>query len=164
MRNIKTYRNIDEYIQKKIDKIPFLSHIKVTKEFYLLSFFAFLFFIIFLRLFWLQIFNHSYYEDLLSRQHVSQSFLKAKRGNIFAYDKSGKPVQLTENITMYNIFVDPKFVWDKPRFIELLTPVIYSHLCEMYGMKQITKENCIKNLEIYTKKEILPKEPQFFYY
>ncbi|MDD3263036.1 MAG: penicillin-binding protein 2 [Candidatus Absconditabacteria bacterium] len=164
MRNIKTYRNIDEYIQKKIDKIPFLSHIKVTKEFYLLSFFAFLFFIIFLRLFWLQIFNHSYYEDLLSRQHVSQSFLKAKRGNIFAYDKSGKPVQLTENITMYNIFVDPKFVWDKPRFIQLLTPVIYSHLCEMYGMKQITKENCIKNLEIYTKKEILPKEPEFFYY
>jgi len=164
MRNIKTYRNMDEYIQKKLDKIPFLNHIRVTREFYLLVFFGFLFFILFLRLFWLQIFNHSYYEDLLSRQHVSQSFLKAKRGNIYAYDKSGKPVQLTENITMYNIFVDPKFVWDKPRFIELLTPVIYSHLCEMYWMKQITKENCIKNLEIYAKKDILPKEPEFFYY
>lgn len=164
MRNIKTYRNMDEYIQKKLDKIPFLNHIRVTREFYLLVFFGFLFFILFLRLFWLQIFNHNYYEDLLSRQHVSQSFLKAKRGNIYAYDKSGKPVQLTENITMYNIFVDPKFVWDKPRFIELLTPVIYSHLCEMYWMKQITKENCIKNLEIYAKKDILPKEPEFFYY
>jgi hypothetical protein len=31
-------------------------------------------------------------------------------------------------------------------------------------MKQITKENCIKNLEIYAKKDILPKEPEFFYY
>jgi hypothetical protein len=34
----------------------------------------------------------------------------------------------------------------------------------MYGMKQITKESCIKNIEIYTKKTILPKEPEFFYY
>lgn len=164
MKNIKTYRNIDEYIQKKLDKIPWLSHIRVTKEFYLLIFFGFLFFVLFLRLFWLQLFNHSYYEDLLSDQHVSQSLLKAKRGNIFAYDKAGKPVQLTENITMYNVFVDPKFVWDKPRFIELFTPIVYSHLCEMYGMKQITKESCVKNIELYTKKTILPKEPEFFYY
>lgn len=164
MRNIHSYRNIDEYIQKKLDKIPWLNHIKVTREFYLILFFGFLFFILFIRLFWLQIFNHRYYEDLLSEQHVSQSLLKAKRGNIFAYDKSGKSVQLTENITMYNVFVDPKFIWDKPRFIDLLTPVVYSHLCEMYGMKQITKKNCIKNVELYAKKTILPKEPEFFYY
>lgn len=161
---IHKYRNIDEYLQKKLESISWLRHIKVTREFYLLSFFWFLFFILFIRLFWLQIFNHRYYEDLLSEQHVSQSFLKAKRGNIYAYDKSGKPVQLTENITMYNVFVDPKFIWDKPRFIQLITPIVYSHLCEMYGMKQITKENCIKNIELYAKKDILPKEPEFFYY
>lgn len=164
MRNIHSYRNIDEYLQKKLDKISWLNHLKVTKEFYLLTFFGLLFFIIFIRLFWLQIFNHGYYEDLLSEQHVSQSLLKAKRGNIFAYDKAGKPVQLTENITMYNVFVDPKFIRDKPRFIQLITPVIYSHLCEMYGMKQMTKETCIKNIELYAKKEILPKKPEFFYY
>jgi len=164
MRSIKTYKNIDDYIQKKINKITWLKDIKVTREFYLLIFFWFLFFILFIRLSWLQVFNHKYYEGLLSKQHVSQSLLKAKRWNIFAYDKAGKPVQLTENITMYNIFVDPKFIWDKKRFIDLITPVIYSHMCEMYGMKQMTKENCIKNIEVYTKKEILPKEPEFFYY
>jgi cell division protein FtsI/penicillin-binding protein 2 len=164
MKHIHTYKNIDDYLQKHINKIPWLSHIRITREFYLLVFFAFLFFLIFLRLFWLQILNHQYYEDLLSKQHVSQSLLKAKRGNIFAYDKSGKPVQLTENIAMYNIFVDPKFVWDKPRFIELLTPVIYSHFCETYWMRQMTKESCVKNIESYTKKPILPREPEFFYY
>jgi cell division protein FtsI/penicillin-binding protein 2 len=136
----------------------------VTKEFYLLVFFGFLFFIIFLRLFWLQIINHSYYEDLLSRQHVSQSLLKAKRGNIFAYDKSGKPVQLTENISMYNVFVDPKFIWDKPRFIEIITPIVYSHFCEMNGMKEMSKESCIKNIELYSDKTILPEKPEFFYF
>ncbi len=161
---INKYRNIDDYIQKKIDRIPWLNHLRVTREFYLLVFFVFLFFIIFLRLFRLQILNHGYYESLLSDQHVSQSLLKAKRGNIFAYDKAGKPVQLTENITMYNVFVDPKFVRDKERFIDHLTPVIYSHLCEMYGMKQMTKGSCIKNIELYAKKTILPKEPEFFYY
>ncbi|HCY20807.1 TPA: hypothetical protein DIC40_02965 [Patescibacteria group bacterium] len=79
MKNIHSYRNIDEYIQKKLDKIPWLNHIRVTREFYLILFFGFLFFILFIRLFWLQVFNHSYYEDLLSEQHVSQSLLKAKR-------------------------------------------------------------------------------------
>lgn len=103
-------------------------------------FFGSFFFLIFLRLFWLQLLNHSYYEDLLSKQHVSQSLLKAKRGNIFAYDKSGKPVQLTENITLYNVFVDPKFIWNKSRFIDILTPVVYTHLCEMYGMKEMTNK------------------------
>ncbi len=164
MKTIHRYKNIHDYIQKKIDKIPFLSHIRVTREFYLLVFFVFLFFILFLRLFWLQIINHRYYDDLLNKQHVSQSLLKAKRWNIFAYDKAGKPVQLTENISMYNVFVDPKFIWDKPRFISLLTPTVYSHLCEMYWMKKVTREGCIKNIEIYTKREILPKEPDFFYY
>ena len=79
MRNIKSYRNIDDFIQKKLDKISWLRHIRVTKEFYLLLFFLFLFFVLFLRLAWLQIINHKYYEDLLSEQHVSQSLLKAKR-------------------------------------------------------------------------------------
>lgn len=164
MKHIYSYKNIDDYLQRKIDKIPWLRHIKVTREFYLLLFFGFLFFIIFVKLFWLQIINHNYYENLLSKQHVSQSLLKAKRWNIFAYDKSGKPVQLTDNITMYNVFVDPKFVWDKSRFIDILTPVIYSHFCEMYGMKEMTKESCIRNIEIYTDKEIIPKKPDFFYY
>ena len=158
------YRNFDEYIQKKLQKIPFLKDLKVNKDFYLLAFFLFLFFVVVLRLFWIQVVNHTLYEWLLSKQHVSSSLLKAKRGNIFAYDKSGKPVQLTENITIYNVFVDPKFIWDKPRFLDIITPVVYTHLCEMYGMKQVSKIDCIKNIETYTNKKLLPKTPDFFYY
>jgi hypothetical protein len=50
-------------------------------------------------------------------------------------DKSKQPIQLTENITLYNVFVDPAFIGDKKRFIDLLTPVIYHHLCVINGMK-----------------------------
>ena len=130
----------------------------------MLVFFAFLFFIIFLRLFWIQVIQHGYYDSLLSQQHFSESLLKAKRWNIFAYDKAGKPVQLTENITMYNVVVDPKFIWDKPRFIDIMTPLVYKHFCETFQMKQVSKIDCIKNIEEYTQKQLLPPEPQFFYY
>ena len=112
----------------------------------------------------MQIIDHDYYDGLLNTQHVSQSLLKAKRWNIFAYDKSGKPIQLTENISLYNIYADPKFIWDKPRFIDIMTPVVYKHLCSIYGMKQVDKVECIKNVEEYTNTTLIPKRPDFFYY
>lgn len=127
-------------------------------------FFLFLFFLVFIRLFFLQIINHSYYDTLLNNQHISQSLLKAKRWNIFAYDKSWKPVQLTENISLYTVYADPKFIWDKSRFIDLLTPIVYKHLCEIYQMKQVNQEECIQNIEQYTDIDLLPKKPEFFYY
>lgn len=142
----------------------YLGELWLSKELYVFLFFCFLFLVLILRLFYLQIVMHTYYEDYLNQQHVSQSLLEAKRGQIFALDKSGQPVQLTENITMYNVFVDPKFIWDKQQFIDIITPVIYSHMCIEYGMKKIGKIDCIKNIEKYANKELLPKIPEFFYF
>lgn len=158
------YSSFDIQLEKRLNKIWFLKHLKVTREFYLLVFFCFLFFLILLRLFFLQVLDHKYYDNLLNTQHVSQSLLKAERGNIFAYDKSGKPIQLTENISLYTVYADPKFIWDKPRFIDIMTPVVYKHLCEIYGMKQVDKVSCIKNVEAYTNTTLFPQKPDFFYY
>ena len=120
--------------------------------------------LLFLRLFYLQIIKHTYYDNLLNQQHVSETSLQAKRGNIFADDKAEKHIQLTDNISMYNIFVDPKFIWDKQKFIDIVTPVEYKHLCELYGMLEVDQIQCIKNIEQFTQTEILPIKPQFFYY
>ena len=159
------YSSFDAKLQKIFNWIPLFKNIRVTREFYLLVFFSFLFFIILIRLFFLQVIDHAYYDNLLNVQHVSQSLLKAKRGNIFAYDKSGKPVQLTENISLYNVYADPKFIRDKTRFIDELTPVVYKHLCEIYGMKQIADTTqCIQNIESYADITLIPKKPDFFYY
>ena len=136
---------------------------QVTREVYLLFFFFLLFFILFLRLFILQVVNHAYYDQLLNQQHVSETSLKAKRGDIFADDKAQKHIQLTDTISLYNLYVDPKFVWDKDTFVDVITPLMYTHFCELYGMKEIGPMDCIKNLEIYTQKQILPPAPQFFY-
>ncbi len=125
--------------------------------------FCLLFFILFIRLFFVQIINHNKYDNILNSQHVSQSLLKADRWSIYAYDKSENEVKLTENISMYNVFVDPKFIWDKDRFIELFTPIVYKHLCEINGMKKLEKIDCIKNLEVFARKDLLSKAPDFFY-
>ncbi len=117
-----------------------------------------------MRLFYLQIIEHNYYDNLLNQQHVSETSLKAKRGNIFADDKAEKHIQLTDNISMYNIFVDPKFIRDKEKFVDLMAPVVYKHFCELYGMVEITKIDCIHNIEQFTQTQIIPPKPQFFYY
>ena len=115
-------------------------------------------------LFFLQVIQHNYYDTLLNQQHVSETSLQAKRGNIFADDKASKHIQLTDNISMYNIFVDPKFVWDKEKFIDLIVPVVYEHFCTLYGMKEVAPIECIHNIEQFTQTQILPIKPQFFYY
>ncbi|MEI7558648.1 MAG: hypothetical protein WCJ45_07875 [bacterium] len=117
-----------------------------------------------MRLFFLQIINHGYYDSLLNQQHVSETSLIAKRGNIFADDKAEKHIQLTDNISMYNIFVDPKFIRNKEKFIDLITPVVYKHFCELYGMTEVTPVECIRNIEQFVQTQIIPIKPQFFYY
>lgn len=117
-----------------------------------------------LRLFYLQILQHDHYDTLLNQQHVSETSLKAKRGNVFADDKAEKHIQLTDNISMYNIFVDPKFIWNKEKFIDIIAPVVYKHFCELYGMIEVTKTQCIHNIELFSQTQIIPPQPQFFYY
>ncbi len=65
---------------------------------------------------------------------------------------------------LYNLYVDPKFIWDKGKFIDLLTPIVYEHFCVLYGMQEVQPLNCIQNIEIFAKKKLLPESPQFFYY
>jgi hypothetical protein len=79
-------------------------------------------------------------------------------------DNSSAALKLTENVTFYNVFVDPKFVKDKPKFIALMSPLIYVHLCQINGFSKPTKEQCIKNIEAFSKIDILPKAPEIMYY
>ena len=164
LKSMSHYKSFDQKLEHWLQTTTFLKYIKVSKDFYLLCFFWLLFFILILRLFFLQVIQHNYYDTLLNQQHVSETSLQAKRGNIFADDKASKHIQLTDNISMYNIFVDPKFVWDKEKFIDLIVPVVYKHFCTLYGMKEVAPIECIHNIEQFTQTQILPIKPQFFYY
>ena len=158
------HQSFDEKLQHLLQSSRFFKHIKLSRELYLLAFFSLLFFILVVRLFFLQIINHTYYDQQLNQQQVSETSLQAKRGNIYADDKASKHIQLTDNISLYNIYIDPKFVRDKERVIDALTPVLYQHLCGIYGMEEVMPLDCIKHVELFTQKQLLPVAPEFFYY
>ncbi len=139
----------------------------------LLSLFWAMFLVIILRLFYLQIFQHDKYNTELIKQSTSLASIKADRWDIYALDKTGQPVKLTENINLYDVAIDPREIWmdenwtrKKERFIELISPIVYKHLCEIHWMDNIewNKEECIKNIESFANIELLPKEPEIFYY
>lgn len=136
---------------------------KLSKESKLLGFFSVLIGILRIRLLVLQIVDASQYQTHLIDIHATKSTLEAKRGNIYIVNKGGKMMKLTENIDYYRIFVDPQFVTDKAKLIEVLKPIVYEHLCILHGIDKPNKLTCLKNLQDFTRKQILPIQPQFFY-
>ena len=132
-----------------------------------------MFLIIIIRLFYLQIIQHENYNTELIKQSTSLASIKAERWDIYALDKTGQPVKLTENINLYDIALDPREIgygtgWNimKDRFIELLSPIVYKHLCVIHWMENIewNTEECMKNIESFANIELLPKEPEIFYF
>lgn len=115
-----------------------------SKEYWLMWILGILFFIILMRLFWLQVVTSFKYEDQLIKQHFTTQDIKADRGNIYVTEESGQPMQLTESIDLYTISIDPKFVKHKEKVIELLTPFVYQHFCNLRGTTVPTILQCIQ--------------------
>ena len=130
-----------------------------------------MFLIIIIRLFYLQIIQHNNYNNELMKQSTSLASINADRWDIYALDKTWQPIKLTENINLYDVALDPREIWfdwnwqrQKDRFIELIAPIVYKHLCVIHWMNNVTKEQCIENIESFAGVQLLPKQPEFFYY
>ncbi len=159
-----------------------------TAEYNSIIFFSVLFGVVILRLVWLQVFQSSTYDEKIAKLHYKESLLKAKRGDIYVYDKSKKAIPVTKNITLYDLYLEPQYFAyknlkdneatgaqkgeianpsaipkNKEKFIRLLTPYIYQHLCIQYGTQSVTPEQCVRNIEAFTNTNILPQKPEFFY-
>jgi cell division protein FtsI/penicillin-binding protein 2 len=134
-----------------------------TKSRWMTVFFLFLLLTILIKLFRLQIINGAYYARELLDQHYSQSILEAKRGNIYVVDRSQKKMQLTQNIKVYNLFVDPNFLPDKQRFIQDFSPILYEHFCELYGMQKPSVLECIQHIQQFIGRPLLPDRTIKFY-
>ncbi len=165
---------IERKFEKFIAKIPFLKGVRFSRELQLIGIFCLMFLVILGKLFYVQIIRHSYYETLLNKQHTRSTSIKAERWDIYALNRTGQPVKLTENITLYDVAFDLTILGNtgtkdhpislKPRVIELITPVVYKHFCEINGLEKVDTEGCINNIEQFAWIEILPKMPELFYY
>ena len=136
----------------------------------LASLFGAMFLVIIIRLFYLQVIQHDNYNAELMKQSTSLASITAERWDIYALDKTWQPVKLTENINLYDVALDPREIWlenwvrKKDRFIELFSPIVYKHLCVIHWMDNVNKEECIENIESFANIELLPKQPDFFYF
>jgi len=137
---------------------------RLPKEWKALHLFVLLFLVLLMRLFALQVINGERYTNILVQQHFTKSTLKAERGHVFMVDSAGKPVQLTENVELFTLYVDPKFVLDKPRMISFLTPLMYQHFCMEYGIHEPDMLTCVKNIEAFSATRLLPEKQYAFYY
>jgi len=120
----------------------FITH--QSKEYWLMWVLGMMFFVILMRLFWLQVVTSFTYEDQLIKQHFTTQDIKADRGNIYVTDDAGLPMQLTESVDLYTISIDPKYIYHKEKVIDLLTPFIYQHYCSLRGTAIPTKLECIQ--------------------
>lgn len=71
------------------------------------------------RLFYMQVIQHSFYVAQAKQEQLKQLVIPAKRGEIYALDQ-GKPVSLVLNETVYTVFADPKIIADPNKVIDVI--------------------------------------------
>lgn len=65
-----------------------------------------------MRLFFLQVISHDYYETQAELEHTTKFTIPATRGLIYARDGSGGVSPLVLNETVYTVYADPRYVKD----------------------------------------------------
>ena len=77
-----------------------------------------------MRLFYIQIIQHSYYAEQADGEYIKQFVLHAERGEIYAMD-GDRPTErpLVMNERVYTVWADPSVVKDKPKIVEVLNRV-----------------------------------------
>lgn len=71
------------------------------------------------RLFYLQVVQHSYYVNLANNEQIKRLTIPSKRGVIYALDGQ-TPVPLVMNQTVYTVFADPQMTEDNDKIIDTL--------------------------------------------
>ncbi len=74
------------------------------------------------RLFYLQIVQHSYYVAQANSEQIKRLTIPAKRGLIYAMDGS-QPVELVMNQTVYTVFADPQATQNDSKIISVIEQV-----------------------------------------
>jgi cell division protein FtsI/penicillin-binding protein 2 len=75
------------------------------------------------RLFFLQIVQHGYYEAEALKEHVTKFTISAKRGEIYAKDGSTAIAPLVLNEPAYTVYADPRYIKDTEKTAEILRKI-----------------------------------------
>lgn len=82
--------------------------------------------LIIIRLFYLQVLAHGYYEEIAQREQYGYTTLPARRGEILIEDyHSGETYTLATNTTLEMIYADPTLIADPVAVAETLAPLLF---------------------------------------
>lgn len=75
------------------------------------------------RLFYLQVIQHEYYESQAMLEHTTKFTIPANRGLIYARDGADKFAPLVLNEPVYTVYADPSYVKDASKIIDVMRRV-----------------------------------------
>jgi len=92
----------------------------------LIVLFVFCFSLVVLKIFWLQIVKHNYYQKIAQREHQGYAELPARRGEILITEyHSGEEFKLATNTTLDLIYADPSLIKDPQYVAEKIAPILF---------------------------------------
>ncbi|MGH7196288.1 MAG: peptidoglycan D,D-transpeptidase FtsI family protein [Candidatus Saccharimonadales bacterium] len=92
------------------------------------------------RLFYLQVIQHEYYEAEALKEHVSKFTIPAKRGLIYAHDGTDKFAPLVLNEPMYTVYADPRYVKDVDKTVNVLRRIAGGNVVDNFENSLRDKE------------------------
>lgn len=110
--------------------------------------------LVIIKLFYLQVIAHGYYQDLAEREQYGYSTLPARRGEIFVEDYHSKEsYTLATNITLSMIYADPSWISDPQLVGSTLAPLLFDleqakELDEIRYEDELETANAIENEEL----------------
>jgi stage V sporulation protein D (sporulation-specific penicillin-binding protein) len=118
--------------------------------------------LIIMRLFYLQVIRHDFYQNKAVKAHYGESKLQARRGDIYIKDyASNTPVRVATSVTLDTVFVDPFLIQDKklnPKIIaERIAPIIFDLEEAKKEDQERMKSEKIKAKTLEEEEKIKPK-------
>jgi cell division protein FtsI/penicillin-binding protein 2 len=89
------------------------------------------------RLFYLQVMRHDYYDTEALREHTTKFTLPAQRGEIYARDGGNAIAPLVMNEASYIVYADPRYVTDEHKVADVLRQVAGGNVVDNFedGLK-----------------------------
>jgi stage V sporulation protein D (sporulation-specific penicillin-binding protein) len=90
-----------------------------------------------IRLFFLQVIQHGYYENEALKEHTSKFTLPAQRGEIYARDGQSNITPLVLNEASYTVYADPRYVTDESKTANALRRIAGGNVVDNFevGLK-----------------------------
>ncbi len=109
--------------------------------------------LILLRLFYLQVIAHGYYEEVARREQYGYTTLPARRGEILIEDyHSGEIYTLASNTTLEMIYADPTLIKEPDLVAETLAPLLFDLTTE----QELDEKRYEEEYEAILKLESIP--------